>query len=260
MAWISDQAGQTGTGLVRVPPFWRLGLRAVASLALAALFLWALAERITQIDTAALGLAFGQIAPAQWVVALGFTALSFCAVGHYDDVVHRHFATSFLPRHSRRAGICAIAVSQTLGLGLISGTIMRWRMLPGITFWQSTRLTAAVAISFLAGWAVVTASTLLVLPTAPFKSAAALVLLAALSGACLALISPHWGFRWPNAFTLARLVALCAVDSLAAAAALHALFPAELTLPFSTLLPAFLLARWGRVWRLAHPAAWGHLR
>lgn len=221
---------------------WRQGLRILVSLGLALGFGLVLADRISQIDAVALGLAFGQIAPGQWLAALASTALSFWAVGHYDAVVHRHFATSFDERATRRAGICAIAVSQTLGFGLISGAIIRWRMLPGLSLWQATRLTAAVALSFLAGWAVVASVTLTLLPAAPFKAVAGVTLTLVFLAVILCLAAPRWGFRWPNGITLARLIALTAIDSLAAAAAFHALCPAEMTLPFVTLLPAFLLA------------------
>lgn len=184
--------------------------------------------------------ALAQISAPQWLTAAGFTAVSFWAVGQYDAVLHRHFATGIPAPLARRAGVSAIAVSQTLGFGLISGALLRWHMLPGVSLWQATRLTAAVAASFLAGWAVVTAGVLLILPQAPFKPAALAVLAGAGLLAALSLVAPQRRFRWPNGLTLSRLLALCAVDSLAAALAFHALCPGEIGL--QPLLPAFLLA------------------
>ncbi len=225
----------------------RLFGRAGLSVGLMVGFAWALADRWAKIDASALADTLSRLGIVQWAAALGFTALSFWAVGRYDAVLHAYFKTSTPARTARRAGICAIAVSQTLGLGLISGAILRWRMLPDSTLWQATRLTAAVALSFLAGWAVVTATVLILLPDAPFRTAAVLVLSAA---TCLAALS-IWGprlpgpmqrLRWPNGFILSRLVGLCALDTLAAALAFHAVLPDGLELPFSTLLPAFLLA------------------
>lgn len=240
----ADGAGAAAFGAPPMPVA-RLISRALVSLALAAGFVWLLADRWAQIDRAALGDAFARLQTRQWALALGLTAVSFWAVGRYDAVLHRHFATGMPGRIARRAGICAIAVSQTLGLGLISGAILRWRMLPGVSLWQATRLTAAVALSFLAGWAVVTAATLVALPGAPFRGWAALGLGLALVLTLLSLAAPRlpgWRFRWPNGFTLAGLVGLCAVDTLAAALAFHALLPAGSTLAFPALLPAFLLA------------------
>ena len=223
----------------------RLGPRAALSLGLTAVFIWLLSDRLSHLDALALTNAVLHLAPAQWLQALGFTAVSFWAVGHYDAVLHRHLMSGMPDALARRAGIAAIAVSQTLGLGLISGAIVRWRMLPGFSLWQATRLTAAVALSFLAGWAVVTAVTLLVLPDAPFKPWAALGLFLALCLGGLCLLAPKQTalrFRWPNGFVLGRLVGLCAADTIAAALALQALLPAETGLSFAALLPAFLLA------------------
>ena len=223
----------------------QMASRAALSLAFLAGFVWLLSDRWAQIDTVALAQAFAGLRADQWGLALGLTSLSFWAVGRYDAVLHRHFATGLPGRLTRRAGICAIAVSQTLGLGLISGAILRWRMLPGFSLWQATQLTAAVALSFLAGWAVVTSVTLVILPHAPFRGWAMLVLVAATALVALSIYAPRLPglrFRWPNAFTLSRLILLCAVDTLAAALAFHALLPAGSALPFASLLPAFLLA------------------
>ena len=220
----------------------RISGRAVLSLALAGLFLWLLSERLAEVDLAAVTQALSGVSQLHWAGAILMTAISFWAVGHYDAVLHRYFATGLPDAVTRRAGICAIAVSQTLGLGVITGAILRWRMLPGQSLWQAARLTAAVALSFLAGWAVVTAVILLVLPAAPFKGAALAVALVAFGMGVTCLIAPRWGIRWPNGFTLGRLITLCAVDTLAAAAAFYLLCPDPLILPFTTLLPAFLLA------------------
>ena len=225
------------------PQQWlRITLRAVASLALAALFLWLLAKRLADVDFGAVAQAISGVDGLHWAGAVALTGISFWAVGHYDAVLHRHFSTGIPDVLSRRAGICAIAVSQTLGLGVITGAVLRWRMLPGQSLWLAARLTMAVALSFLAGWAVVTALVLVTLPAAPFKAAALVVLMAAAALAVTAMAAPRWGFHWPNGFTLGRLILLCAVDTLAAASAFHLLCPDALSLSFVALLPAFLLA------------------
>lgn len=230
----------TATNSVVIWP--RLLLRAAASLAILALFLWLLANRLTQLDLEDLHSGVTGVSVAQWASALILTSISFWAVGRYDAVLHRHFATGLPERLTRRAGICAIAVSQTLGLGLITGAILRWRMLPGQSLWLATRLTGAVAVSFLAGWAVVTAFVLLILHDAPFKPQAIAVLITAALLTVISLFAPPARFRWPNGLTLLRLISLTAVDTLAAAAAFHMLCPDTLSLPFATMLPAFLLA------------------
>ena len=221
----------------------RHGGRAGLSVAVCGLMVWLLLGRLSAIEPAAVAMAFGQLAPQAWGLAALATGISFWAVGHYDAVIHRHFATAMPQARARVAGICAIAVSQMIGLGVISGAVLRWRMLPEIGPWAATRLTAAVALSFLGAWGMVTSATLVILPGAPFKMAAAGVLVV---GGALALVSvaaPRIGrLRWPNLMTLGQLGALCVVDTMAAALAFYALCPPGVDLTLTLLLPAFLLA------------------
>lgn len=224
-------------------PIWhRLLLRAGLSLLISIGFFWLLAQRLSHIDLVDLQAGFAAVPIGNWALALALTGVSFYAVGHYDSVLHRHFNSGLPERQTQSAGICAIAVSQTLGLGLITGAILRWRMLPGQSLWFAVRLTAAVGVSFLAGWAVVTAATLLALPEAPFKGAAVGVLGLALLAFGFSLFAPTRLQFWPNGHTVLRLIALTAIDTLAAAAAFHLLCGPQVDLTFATLLPAFLLA------------------
>ncbi len=229
-----------------VPALLRLhGGRIGLSLGICGLMVWLLLGRLSAIEPAEVAQAFRTLPPHAWGLALVATAISFWAVGHYDAVIHRHFATGIAQTRSRKAGICAIAVSQTIGLGVISGAVLRWRMLPEIGPWRAVRLTAAVALSFLAAWAMVTALTLVILPGAPFKAPAAIALCAGSLLALVALAQPQIGkgaFRWPNLFTLRNVLALCVVDTLAAALAFYALCPPGVDIGFTLLLPAFLLA------------------
>jgi phosphatidylglycerol lysyltransferase len=223
----------------------RNSLRMTVSLAAGGLMVWLLVGRLSAIEPAAVAQAFAALPAQAWGAALLATAASFWAVGHYDAIIHRHFATGLPEARARLAGICAIAVSQMIGLGVVSGAVLRWRMLPEIGAWQATRLTAAVALSFLGAWAMVTALTLLALPLAPFKAPAALVLGLGLALGLISVAAPRlkWlRLRWPNVFTLCRLLSLCVIDTLAAAIAFYALCPPGLDLAFTALLPAFLLA------------------
>ncbi len=240
--------GLAGVGLTA-----RQGLRVAGSLGLGLGMIWLLAHRLSAIEPAEVAAAFAGLPPQAWALALGATAASFWAVGRYDAVIHRHFATGQSEARTRLAGICAIAVSQMIGLGVVTGSILRWRMLPETTLLQAARLTAAVALSFLAAWAMVTSLVLVALPGAPFKGWAAVMLGVGCGLALVSIAAPRlaprlgsrlgpWRFRWPNGFTLSRLFGLCVVDTLAAALAFHALCPPETALPFATLLPAFLLA------------------
>ncbi|MES2667072.1 MAG: YbhN family protein, partial [Pseudomonadota bacterium] len=204
---------------------------------LAAGLVWLLVRRLAGVDPGQVADSLALMPPRAWGLALLATAISFWAAARHDGAIHRHLGTGCDPRRVRRAGFAAIAVSQTIGLGLITGALVRWRMLPGLGLWQATRITGAVTVSFLAGWSVVTATTLTLLPGAPFQAAALVVLgvagLALIGLALSRLPLPHIG-------TAVVLLLLAAVDTLMAGVALWALMPGDMAL--ATLMPAFLLA------------------
>ena len=221
----------------------RMLVKAAFGVLLASLFGWLLVRRLHDIPFDQTQNALLAVAPAQWLTAAFATVISFWAIGHYDGVIHRYLATGISPLTARLAGAAAIAVGQTLGLGVITGAIVRWRMLPGQNLWQATKFTSLVAVFFLTGWAIVTGSALLLLPGAPFKPLAACGVVALLTLTMLGAVRRRmWAKQWPNLFTITRLVALAAVDTLAAAMAFWVLCPPDLALPLISLLPAFLIA------------------
>ncbi len=222
-------------------------LRALAAIVLTVLFLSLLQQRLASLDFGAVMLAFAAVPSANWLLALAATALSFWAVGQYDASLHRHLNTQTTPKNAHRAGMAAIALGQTLGLGVLKGALVRWRMVAGLSLIDATKLSAAVAVSFLFGWAVITGAVLLTVPTAPLKSLALAGCALGLLVAALCLIQPCWRvfghkITLPNLFTLWHILAFTLVDTVAAAAALWLLCPPDLALPFAALLPAYLLA------------------
>jgi phosphatidylglycerol lysyltransferase len=228
-------------------PLPRHKLRILAVFAITIGFLWLLSQRLAMLDAAAVAQAFAEVALANWGLALLATAVSFWAVGQYDACLHRHLGTREAPQQAHRAGIAAIALSQTLGLGVLTGALVRWRMLPSLSLMQATKLSAAVTLSFLFGWSMITAFTLLALHSAPLKLPALLALCFGAIVAVLCLAQPQLRlFRrtvaLPNIFTLSQILALAFIDTVAAAGALWLLCPPDLALPFATLLPAYLLA------------------
>ena len=219
-----------------------LGKAGLACL-IAAGFLWLLADRLSDISFHETRGHFLAVAPGQWLTAVLATIVSFWAVGRYDAVIHRYLATGARDADARCAGATAIAVSQTLGLGVITGAILRWRMLPDQTLWQATKITTLVAAFFLCGWAFITAVVLASLPLAPFKALAYVVVILCAALVVISAFAPKiWHIHWRNLFVISRLLALTAIDTLTAALALWLLCPPELALPLTTLLPAFLLA------------------
>ncbi len=125
-----------------------------------------------------------------------------------------------------------------MGLGVVSGALVRWRMLPELGLVSATRLSVLVAASFLLAWSGVTSAVLLVLPDAPFAWLAPWGLAAAGLGLVVAVRLGRTSL--PNLFMLSRLVTLAAVDCLAAGLALWLLVPGDVG--FAAFLPVFLLA------------------
>ncbi len=214
------------------------------SLLMLGLFAFLLQDRILALDLGAALATLQTAGPDQWLAGIGAVAISFWAVGRYDGVVHQHLGTSVPVAEARRAGITAIAISQTVGAGVVTGALVRWRMLRGVSLWQATRISVAVAFSFLAGWAVVTGLVLAAFATGTLSQ----IGLAALAAGCILLALGLWQphalrqLQLPNAITQTRLIGLSLLDTIAAFAALYLLLPAGIDLPFQTLLPAFMLA------------------
>ncbi len=216
----------------------RLAGRAALSLVAAGLFLWLLADRLQNLDLVATQAAFAALQVWQWLAAILTTAVSFWALGRYDDVMHRHLRTGRHGGASVRAGAAAIAVSQSLGLGLVTGALMRWRLLPGMSLWQATRLTAAVSGGFFLAWGIVTLLTVATLP-GPFHKAAIWGLPA------LALSPLLWmlPLPLPNALLSLRLLMFTALDLGTGCLTLWLLCPTGGVAPdLILLLPAYLLA------------------
>ncbi len=221
--------------------------RLAVTAALSVLFLWLLSNRLAEVDLGATAQAIAQVSLFSWVVAAGFTVIAFWAVGQYDVLLHRHLGSHVGAPRARIAGISAIAISQVLGLGIVTGSVLRWRMLPDQSLWLVSRITLAVALSFLAGWAVVTALALLFFGTEtlalpPYRGAALAVLAVVGFGIVLCVLRPIPGVKWPNLFTILGLIGLCAIDTAAAASALFVMLPPEVPLSLLGFLPAFLLA------------------
>jgi len=230
--------------------------RQLLGLGIVAAFLWALRDKLAQLDGAAILTALGQVQPLSWAIAVLATVASFAALAQYDALIHRALATGTAPRFARRAGWTAIAVSQTIGFGLVSGAMIRWRMLPDTSLVQASKITATVAATFLTGWSVLTAAVLLVspihnphLPVLAVQGLAVLGLVLGGSLALVALVMPEGlrlgrlSLRLPPLAVMGRILLLAGLDTAFAAAALWALLPQEAALSFLTLYPAFLLAQ-----------------
>lgn len=221
-------------GAVRPRMVRRLGLTAGSGL----VFLGLLAGQVQGVDPGQVLWALAEVAPSLWLLAALATWVSFRAVAGYDLALHRHLGTGIDPLRARQAGFSAIAIGQTVGMGLLSGTLVRWHLLPELGLAGAARLSLLVALSFLGAWAVVTAMVLAAVPVAGVPTVSGLALVAVALLPLLVLLRP--APICPNLITLARLIALAAIDCTSAALAFWLLLPADIAfLPF---LPVFLLA------------------
>ena len=223
-------------------------VKQVLPLGIGLIGLWLLWGRIAAMDIARIGDALGAVSAPQWIAAFGATALSFWAVGRYDAVVHRHMRTGFNTRTATMTGAISVAAAQTMGMGVLTGALARWRLLPELGVVTATKISATVALSFLAGWALITAVAGLMLPGPDFPALlSALVITGFAMLLVMAFLRPEakvwrWHIRLPSIKALLAIAGYTALDTLAAAAALQVLMPDTMAIGLENLYPVFLLA------------------
>lgn len=190
-----------------------------------------------------------QVPAQRWVAAAAFTALSFWAVGRYDLLVHRHLGTGVAPAQATRTGAAAIAISQATGFGLVIGALVRWRLLPQLGVGGAMAFVALVSMTFVAAWATVTASAVLLTPEIALfvpgaRIIAACIVLAAIAAAFACLFRPVFcaRLRLPSARTLAALLPLAAADLVAAGMAFVCFLPTLPGINVIELMTAFPIA------------------
>lgn len=229
----------------------RLGLRRVLARQLVPLGVFALLalllrHKIAELDVAHIRAALATVGPGQWAAGLGLTAISFWSLGRYDVVVHRLIGRDTEPRRAARTGMTAIAVGQTVGMGALTGTFVRWRMLPGLGLLDATRISAIVTVSFFAAWAVVTAAAVLTFGAAiPHAGLlAGFVLIGAYTLALLSLLRPGPLARWPlpPLKAMGLILGFTAIDTLAAGGVLWVMLPDGVHVAPGPLITAYLLA------------------
>ena len=198
--------------------------------------LWA---RIGSLDAALVHATVAAVTPAQWMLAALATWGSFHAIGRYDAVWHRINGTGVRPARARRAGMQAIALSQFLGFGAATGSLARWRSLPELTLWQTTRITLAVTLTFMVLWALTGLVAAWWLGLALSFGGLVLVLAACvwLGDVARQILVPDLRRR-----DAAGLFAWTVIDMVLATLALYILLPAGMEIPFATLTAAFIVA------------------
>ena len=230
----------------------KFGLRAVVRAGVPVVILvgciWLIAGQVGSDLWRDLPRTLAAVHPLTWCGAVFFTALSLLAVGRYDAVAHRHLQTGIPEGQARLSGMGAISVAQTLGFGLFTGAIARWRLLPDLSLPSALGLSAFVSFSFVVAWALVTALVCLLLPAPEWtRLPAAFVILIAPLGIFVLFRWPHlkmWrlSVRLPSLKSAGDIVLWSFVDTITAAAALWLLLPAEAEIAVWAFVPIYLLA------------------
>lgn len=191
--------------------------------------------------------AFGDIPILGWLGAIAATLVSFAALGRYDVIVHRHLKTGVPEHNAQTSGAAAVALSQFLGFGLITGTIARWRSLPGLSTIEASAVTGLVSISFMGAWLAIFGAVGLLLPGAlPLPTYVfACCLISALLFAAFTVLKRHLSirgrvFRLPSLRALGGMTLFATIDLCFAALAFWLLIPAGAEISYWTLLPIYL--------------------
>lgn len=201
-------------------------------------------QRVSELDTRAILSALRDLSPLHLGLSLVFTALSLRAVGSYDALMHGVLGSAVPRGRARRAGTCAIALAQTLGLGTLTGALVRWRVLPELSMSAALRLSVLVSLSFLGALAMVTALVLPLSGLSPLRAGWTVPVGLCIAGSLLALaLAAHrlgWLARPLQPLTVGQLLGATLLDTLCAAAALWVLWPGEIG--FTPLFAAYLVA------------------
>lgn len=223
----------------------RAALKNIFAVSVAGVCLWLVVRQLDDLNISEIAVSFGAVTSAQWIIALIATALSFAAVGQYDVLFHRWLGTGIRPKSALLSGTAAIAVAQTLGFGLATGTIARWRALPELSIGTALKLTNYVSFSFMVALGLLSALAVTALGLEGTGTAltAGLAVLAFAVTVALSLIQPRWlPVPLPPLRLIGRLTLLAAVDTGLAALAMWVLLPAGVHPPFLLFFAAFLFA------------------
>ncbi|MFK7940321.1 MAG: phosphatidylglycerol lysyltransferase domain-containing protein [Roseovarius sp.] len=228
-------------------PGWRL-LRPVMPFGVGAVCIWLILHQIDPAQLRDIPAALAEVSAWRWALAGLATAVSFWALGRYDVVFHRFLATGLPERAAVISGASAIAVAQVLGFGIVTGALVRWRVLPGLSAAQASKIAVAVALSFvvcLAGL-VGTAGLIWSGGLVPGWLCIGLIFVCVVM-VCVTLAQPRLrlaghSLPLPSLPACARLAWLSAIDTAAAATALFVLMPSGVGLDWTQVYVVYLLA------------------
>ncbi len=240
-------------------PQVRTFLRIVGCAAIVVPIVFLLKQHLAEMDAAQVAASLRAI-PLQSIALAGFfTFVSLMAVARYDVLAIRQLGLRVPQKTALSGGFVAVSIGQTLGFGLLVGTICRWRFYRayGVSPKDSGLISGIVAVGFLSGFAVVLALSVLISPvglmelsglsSGALRTIALLVIAIAGLFALASMIGARvrLGARvlaMPRVRALRSQVVLAALDTVPAGIALWVLIPADSAPSLAHVLPVYLAA------------------
>lgn len=210
--------------------------------------LWLLSDRLNAQTMASIAPTLKSLPAQQWIFGLIATCVSFWALGRYDVIIHRHFNTGCPAHRASVVGAASIAVGQLVGMGVLTGALVRWRMLPELSFARAGKLALIVALSFFIGLGFTAAIVSLIFSVSYIPGYIAyayilftvIIVLASIFNPTKVPVLSR--IRFPSLPAISGILVLTLIDTTAAALALYALMPETAGIGFSVLFPAYLAA------------------
>lgn len=197
-----------------------------------------LCSRAEPFDPAAMVDRLAAFPPAVWAAAAGLTLLSHLALGTTEVLLHFIVGSRVHPARALAGGAQVAALAQTLGFGPVVGTVVRWRMMPGLGPAGAARLAALAATAFAAAGAGVLALVAALAGGQPAMAAAVLLLL----GSAMARARPLPGLPGLSPGVVLALLVTTGIDLAAAAAVLAQFLPAAVLPDLWGFFAIYLLA------------------
>jgi len=202
---------------------------------------------------------FRALPAAAVAIAFGATAASYLALNGYDWSALRYAGKQVSWHRMALASFCGFALGNTIGLGVVSGGAVRYRIYSavGLDAGDIARIALFCGVSFALGVTVVGLGAAIFAPgpvaellpvSATLVRATAIGLLALAAALLLvgsrrekALTLGRWSFRLPSAPLLGAQVLFSTADIVCAGVALYALLPHG-AIPFIPFLALFAIA------------------
>lgn len=235
-------------------------LAAGLSLILFAAALWVLRRELAGTHIHDILARLASVGPSSLGLALAFTAASYLALTGYDLLALRYLGRSLPYRRVALTSFIATAVGHNLGVAMLSGGAVRWRMYTasGLSAAEVAAVVAMVGLTFGIGVTFVAASSLVLIPDQAalllgvprdVSRGVGLAVVAVLGGYLvigalrrLPLRLGDWQIRMPRPATTMAQIALASMDLACAGAALYTIIPAEVAPPFALFLGVYVLA------------------